>query len=203
MAPGANLFWGSAGTSLSGSSATYSAPLQRRRNQPTKRTTRIMREKGKRGGRQHLLPPAYLAGHHSACPQNCHHSLLARQHLQQHPHSSASASSPGIGAKGSSPPLAKAGVGFLFGSPSRTSSQTTTSTTAPGPIFGFGSRPKQCLLRREECTTGGTADSAPTSTNASTPTLAPATALLDLSSSAVPQSDTPATEGSLEEDGLA
>ncbi|KAI0297110.1 hypothetical protein BC826DRAFT_967791 [Russula brevipes] len=115
------------------------------------------------------------------------------------------------GSEGSSPPRAGS-VGFSFGSPTRAGSQTAaTTTTAPSSVFGLASMPASSSASASAATPpgapgAGTAGSTPASTTASTPTPAvPATSsLLDVpSSAAASRGDTPATEGSVEEDGLA
>ncbi|KAH9979165.1 hypothetical protein BJV74DRAFT_131572 [Russula compacta] len=130
---------------------------------------------------------------------------------------------PGGGGDASPPPKAGS-VGFSFGSPSRSPSQTTTTmttTSAPGPVFGSastststsasapvtvapGAAAAAAAAAAPTAAMGGTAGSTPASTAGSTPTptLTPAAASA-VPSSAATRGDTPATEGSVEEDGPA
>ncbi|KAI0270766.1 hypothetical protein BGY98DRAFT_937424 [Russula aff. rugulosa BPL654] len=202
LAPGASLFGGS-NTSLSGSSNIFGAST----------TTKSADEKDKKDNKEKDKPVA------AAPPTSIFGGAPPFGMPSKSPFAFGSAASattpaqfgfgiaPGVGGKGSSPPPKAGSIGFSFGSPSRTSSQAT-STTAPGSAFGFGSVSTTSTSSSGPAAPagGGTADSTPASTNANTPAPAPAgavSAFLDPSSSAASRGDTPATEGSLEEDGLA
>ena len=197
LAPGTKLF-GDTSTSFSGSSNIFSASTM------TKSADEKDKEKDKATA---AAAPSSAFGTPFGVPSKTSPFTFGSAASAATPAQFGFGVAPGVG-KGSPPPPPKAGsVGFSFGSPSRTSpsqatTSTTTSTAAPGSIFSFGSTTSTSASGAGG--TAGTAESTPASTNASTPAPASAVpALLDQPSSAASRGDTPATEGSLEEDGLA